>query len=137
MNKSTLTPQGEHDLLRQARETVNSVINARNQADAALEDLRPRLVEAIDNFLSDTEKEIKLDPTLNVELWESKFGDEPTANIGTAEICAVRFSQETGESVIAEDGTVDDNGQPCYEYSTDNLNCYDLTELLARLLNEE
>lgn len=137
MNKSTLTSQGEHDLLKQARETVNSVINARNQADAALEDLRPRLVDAIDNFLSDTEKEIKLNPTLGVELWESKFGDEPTANIGYTEIGAVRFSDESGQSVLAEDGSVDDNGQPCYEYSTDNLNCYDLTELLAHLLNEE
>lgn len=121
----------------QARETVNSVINARNQADAALEDLRPRLIDAIDNFLSDTEKEIKLNPTLGVELWESKFGDEPTADIGYTEIGAVRFSDESGQSVLAEDGSVDDCGNPCYDYSTDNLNCYDLTELLARLLNEE
>ena len=137
MNNRTLTPQEEHDLLTQARTTVNEVTNARNKARKALENLRPQLVDAIDNFLSDTEKEIQLAPALDIELWESKFGEEPAANIGTAEIGFARFDDESGQSVFAIDGEADEDGSPCYGYSTDNLNCYDLTELLARLLNAD
>lgn len=36
---------------------------------------------------------------------------------------------------LAEDGIADDEDNPCYDYTTDNLDCQDLTMLLARLVN--
>ena len=36
---------------------------------------------------------------------------------------------------LAEDGIANDEDNPCYDYTTDNLDCQDLTMLLARLAN--
>lgn len=123
---------GTADLLLQANKLCEQrALNA--QAVAAL---RPLLVDALDDALMALDRPVTFSPAIGLTLFRGNLGDEPTAELGYSEIGAATFSDETGQTLLAEDGLEDEDGNPAFDHSTDELDIFGLADLLARLTAE-
>lgn len=123
-------------LLAQAQQSIEDIGAARRRAQELTEELRPMLIDALDHYFMNLEHEVALTPALNVAIKESNLGEEPGTLIEYADIASVKFNDDNGLTVVAIDGVADEDGNPAYDYSLENLDCYDLTALLNALLKK-